>query len=288
MSLQALSRSRPTALHRLQLPTLMPGATNLLVSLSEEDTCFEDLVELIERFPNIAGRLLALANSAWSAPAKCITSTGEACARLGFGVVRSTSIALAVASPFDSSRCPAFDAQRYWGFSLLCAEGAAALAASAAVTEPDPSTARTAGLLHSLGMLWLVDALPERLGRVFDAAGQEKGVSVSALLGQDPGFDHVEAGRYLADIWQLPPPLAVALGHYRDTDYAGSHCECAFVTGVAVELMSAVWHDEPCPADDPRLRALGLDQARIETIYRQSYERLPRIRDLAATLFAGK
>ena len=73
------------------------------------------------------GKLISLANSVWSAPTDEVSSLENACARLGFGVVRSTSIAIAVAAPFNPSTCPAFDLEYYWCSVLLTADVASRL-----------------------------------------------------------------------------------------------------------------------------------------------------------------
>ncbi len=106
--------SRMNLLSTLKLPTLPAGTPFLMKSLTDENIDFVELAAVLEKFPSIAGKLISLVNSVWSAPASEISSLEAACSRLGFGVVRSTSIALAIASPFDATRCRWFDAERFW------------------------------------------------------------------------------------------------------------------------------------------------------------------------------
>ncbi|MFV9615600.1 MAG: HDOD domain-containing protein, partial [Gammaproteobacteria bacterium] len=105
-----------------QIPILPPGVSILFKTLTDDSIGFIELARIIEKFPSIAARLIAVANSSWSSPVTPITSLEMACSRLGFDVVRSTSIALAVAAPFDSNRCPAFNAKYFWTTSLLAAD----------------------------------------------------------------------------------------------------------------------------------------------------------------------
>ncbi len=147
-------------LSALQLPSLPAGAPYLLKSLTNENIDFAELASVVEKFPGIAGKLISLVNSAWSAPATEVTSLEDTCSRLGLGVVRSTSIALAVAAPFNSTRCPSFDLEYYWCSVLLAADAASRLAGvSSSIRDFEPATARAAGLLHNLGLLWLADRL---------------------------------------------------------------------------------------------------------------------------------
>lgn len=111
----------------LQLPTLPAGAPYLLKSLTNEAIDFVGLAVVVEKFPGIAGKLISLVNSAWSAPVSEVTSLEVTCSRLGLGVVRSTSIALAIAAPFNPARCPSFDLEYYWCSVLLTAGAASKL-----------------------------------------------------------------------------------------------------------------------------------------------------------------
>ena len=61
-------------LNHKQVPVIPPGMLHLLNSLTSENLGFVELARVIERYPSIAGRLISLANSAWSAPVSSITS----------------------------------------------------------------------------------------------------------------------------------------------------------------------------------------------------------------------
>ncbi len=110
--IETLTRQEEYKLSRLstlQLPTLPSGIPLLLKSLTNEDIDFIELATLMEKFPSIVGKLVSLANSAWSSPIAEVTSLEIACSRLGLDVVKSTSIALAIAAPFNPMRCLSFD-----------------------------------------------------------------------------------------------------------------------------------------------------------------------------------
>ncbi|RMG33211.1 MAG: HDOD domain-containing protein [Gammaproteobacteria bacterium] len=185
-----------------RVPVLADGAGYLLQLLSDDDIAFDVLVAEIERFPPIVARLLALANSAWSAPVAPVTSLVTACSRLGLKAVRSAALALAVADPFDPTVCPAFDPRRYWSSALLTAEAAGLLAEGAVQT--DAQSARAAGLLRNIGLLWLADSMPGPTGRALERAAEEPGAVLEVLLRESCGLDQLEAGRILAAYWDLP------------------------------------------------------------------------------------
>ena len=285
----AVERVEASILERLssrQIPVLPSGVPYLLKSLTDENIDFVRLARIIERFPTIAGRLIALVNSAWSSPASTITSLEMVCSRLGLGVVRSISIALAIASPFDPNRCPGFNAEAFWSSTLMTADAASLLApVASSVNGLEPSTARAAGLLHNLGLLWLATRLPDELHQAFLSVEKNQSSSLRQALSELVGLDDSEAGEHLGSAWNLPEPLVMAMAHYAEPDFQGSHWETVNLVGVAVSLVSAVQQDAPMPVSDSRLERLGITTSAAEKIFLQLNPQLEKTRELAKILF---
>jgi HD-like signal output (HDOD) protein len=262
-------------LSTLQLPSLPAGAPYLLKSLTDETIGFVELASVVEKFPGIAGKLISLVNSAWSAPVAEVTSLEATCSRLGLGVVRSTSIALAISAPFNPAKCPSFDLEYYWCSVLLTAEAASRLVAeSSSKHEFEPATARAAGLLHNLGLLWLVDRLPAEVDQAL----------IMVKNSQVLGFDQAQAGGYLGNSWALPEPLVSTMIHYPETDYHGSQCELVTTVGLAARVVSAVLKEESCPEQDVRLSGLGIAEENLNNIFDQLNGQLVKTRDIAKVL----
>jgi len=277
------------ALDRLgsgRLPVLPANAALLLRALSNEQLDFGEIAAVIEQFPTIAGRLISLANSAWSSPVETILSVEQACSRLGLSVVRSTSLALAVASAFDPSRCPEFEAERYWADALLCAEVAARLCGLSPLSPTlEPAAARAGGLLHSLGVLWIADRLPQEFAqavRLQRESGETLGLHQA--LREVLGFDQGEAGGLLALKWKLPEELELAMslvGEYRPEHQQPME----WVVGYAIQLLRAQHEGTDCPMDDPRAGLLRLDAAGCAGLQQQLQQQAGRLRELAQSLF---
>lgn len=272
-------------LSTLQLPTLPAGTPFLLKSLTNENIDFIELAAIVEKFPVIAAKLISLANSVWSAPTSAITSLEDTCSRLGFNVVRSTSIALAIAAPFNPTKCLFFDPEYFWCSGLLTADAAFRLSSiSSANNEFEPSTARAAGLLHNLGLLWLVDKLPAEVDQALIMVKQNQAESLQQALLQVLGYDQAQAGGHLARSWNLPEPLVGAMAHYPETDYRGSECRIINNVGLAVKLVSAILKEGPCPKRDIRMTNLGLTKGNIEDVFEKLKEQKAKIRAIAKVL----
>ncbi len=268
------------------VPVLPPGAPYLLKALTDESLSFIELAEVIERYPTIAARLISLANSAWSSPVSEIKSTETACSRLGFDVVRSASIALAVSAPFDTSRCPDFDTRFFWTTSLLAADGVAWLAKARKSGDIEPPSARAAGLIHNLGLLLLADQLPVEVDQAIKLISKDGNMRLGEALLYILGFDHCDAGRLLGISWQLPGFLVDALDYRLDNEHPEDTTEIAILIDITVSMLRALQHNRPWAIPQAQLEEMQISQADASNVLERLSNQLPQIHELANMLFS--
>jgi len=278
------------ALQRLNfkhIPVLPPGAPHLLKSLTDDSISFIELAGIIERYPTIAARLISLANSAWSSPVSEITSLENACSRLGFDVVRSASIALAVSAPFDTSRCPGFKPRFFWSSGLLAADGASWLSQCSKSIQIEPATARAAGLIHNLGLLLLVDQLPKEVSQAIKLIQKEEGMQLSQALLYMMGFDHCDAGRQLGIAWELPELMVDAMDYCLDEEVPEQVNEVAYMIDTTVSMLRALQHNRPWAIPQTQLDLLQITPADASMVFERLSGQLTKVEELANTLFSG-
>ncbi len=270
-----------------QLPVLPQGAPHLLRAMSDNELDFKELAAVIEKFPSIAARLIALANSSWSSPVVPVTSLEMACSRLGFAVVRSVAIALSIASIFNPQACPAFDPIRYWTGALLTAETAYALAIDARLEEDtEPQSVRTAGLLHSLGLLWLAAWFPEEThSALLIAAEPGQSLGADEALVAELGFGYREAGACLAEAWHFPSVLSLPIRYHCDLDYEGEAWQSAGLVGLARMLIETHREPEPTPPEKRTCCRFGVSPAQCQALLETLPERAQALEELAGVLF---
>lgn len=266
---------------------LSPMTMNIHVlvdKLADESLDFRQLAGILSHYPVIAARLLALANSAWAAPPIPVTTLETACARLGISVVKSMTIALAVAASFNQANCPAFDNQYFWSNSLLVAEGAALLARHC---SNDIDTIKTAGILHGIGLLWMVEHLPIETGRALQQVRQESAVPLTEALQHSAGGDYCQVGGWIARQWRIPEVLVGALEQHQNHSYRGEAWEIALLVGAALKMATALPLDakQKCPENEA-LSALGINQDQQQTVFEQLAGRYEATKLLAREMFA--
>ena len=270
-----------------QVPVLPAGVSILFKTLTDDSIGFIELAGIIEKFPSIAARLIAVANSPWSSPVATITSLEMACSRLGFDVVRSTSIALAVAAPFDSNRCPAFNAKYFWTTSLLAADATSWLSIGCKSIQTELPTVRTAGLIHNLGLLLLADQLAEEVHTAIKLAEESEDLSLSDALLYILGFDHLDAGLLLGKAWRFPEPLVEAMSGYAvEKNEESPAGEIASIVGLAVSMIQSLQYSRrPWSIPQAQLETLQIQPADATKVFERLSEQLTHIQEMADTLF---
>ncbi len=267
-------------------PSFTYGLPYLLQSLRSDNLDNQKLVEIVARFPNIATRLLFVANSAWTAPRTPIESLDMACVRLGLTLVRSISVSICVYSTFNLKRCMAFDAKRYWSAALLVADGASWLASCPLKpTTLDEKSLHTAGLLHNIGLLWLAEKYPEVTSQALETNSADGDMSTVEALRATVGTDYCEVGGLLGRAWSLPPILVTVMEQHDNTAYAGPDSQSALLVGYAAKMVSALSKGIEVRPEISGKSCLTFNPSDLDAVYLKLAGKLDEYGELAQTLF---
>jgi HD-like signal output (HDOD) protein len=265
------------------LPVLPPGIVTLLKALNNNDIHFDQLALELERFPSIAIKIVAIANSAWASPQMPVTNLPDACSRVGLNIVRSVSIALSISQVFDPSRCPAFNSKTYWTSALLNAEAAYICAKDN--PEVNPNTARFAGLLHNIGLLWLANQKPVETESAILHVLENPDESLADALFDRLAMNYYTVGGLLAMVMELPEMITETIsaetadGLNGEKPLISNHCYAKQLTASVLQAMEM---------------EAEMDMDAKETItsnhnenphYQKLTEMLPKIQSLAALIF---
>lgn len=267
---------------QLSTSSLPPNAacsSALLNLLMDPDKDMGDVAEAVQSHAVIVGKLIALANSAWSNPVRPVTALDEACSRLGMDVVRTLSIALAVGRSFTVTRCPEFDPRQYWISSIIAADIASRLAVE---LNLDPGTARAAGLLHNIGLLWLADCAPTATAAALKAARTNSDIGVDEHMQRECGIGYRDAGAVLMSRWTLPDMLISCYKQDQVAEGEPVARQLYKLTQIAADLATDVLAGNPEPHSACRMSELTATRFSAEIAYQLS--RLPKSEIMAAAL----
>ncbi|MDQ8199258.1 HDOD domain-containing protein [Pelagicoccus enzymogenes] len=178
----------------------------------------EDVVEVAKRDSELAASLLKLSNSSLYNSAGDEISTIEGAAQLlGLRKVVESSLALGVIKKIDiDSSC--LDLCCFWKRSLAVAtlsEDVYLATPRHLKTIVDPKLLYTAGLLHDIGLLALVQGFAPEMVRVVETAIAE-GLPIQEVEYREFGFTHQDVGRILFKKWNLPEELQCVAGYHHN------------------------------------------------------------------------
>ena len=183
------------------LPSLSPVALKLIEMASDERSSIDDLVQIIEKDPPLALRLLKLANSAFFATMQPSTTLKQAVIKIGFQRLRIMALSISLRDTFPMGRLGALDYEKFWRTSLYRAIIAKAIAEH--IKNVNPEEAFISALLMEIGLLIFFDLFIK---------GKDESPSIDLeplndLLSWERkkyGLDHREVGYAALKHWHFP------------------------------------------------------------------------------------
>ena len=210
------------------LPTLPVVAMELNRMLQDMETPIERLVELLERDQSLVMKILRLVNSSFFGLKNRVTSLRHAVTLLGYSTVQSAVVTISVIDGLKvKHEIPGFDIGVFWTHAIAVAVMTRQLAERTRLAQADE--AFTAGLLHDVGKIVLVNHFPDIFSRVLAQmdTGQETFFAAEQRLGCWP---HTRIGGYLANRWMLPEKLEQSINrHHSRADGAETFNTVALV-----------------------------------------------------------
>lgn len=204
-----------------RLPALPEVIDKIVDQAKDPESSAHDLAILIEKDEGLAGRLLRLVNSPFYGLSGKVSTVQSAVTLLGFRTVRSLALSVSVFQSFkwaNPERASRF--LRYWQHSLATATAARLIAAQKQWRNPEE--AFTAGLMHDLGKLIILQKDPEPFEEACREA-RNRGVDLTEVEEQQFGLSHPQLGHMVAERWRFPAPLADAIRYHHDPAMAASH-----------------------------------------------------------------
>ena len=141
----------------IDLPSFPEVALRVRRALADEDVSIDVVVRALSAEPSLAVKLLQLANSAALNPGgRRLTDLRAAIARIGFNMARSATIAFAMAQLRRAEAYKGLDKQfsELWRTSTQVA--AVSFVVARRLTKVNADLALLAGLLHTVGKLYLL------------------------------------------------------------------------------------------------------------------------------------
>lgn len=171
------------------------------------------IAEVISKDPGLSAKLLRIVNSAFYGFPKQVDTISRAVAIVGSDQLRLLTLGTSVISLFRDIPPELMNMGWFWKHSLACGTAARLIASYKNFSNIEQLF--ISGLLHDLGKLLIFKNHPREAAAALSGAGRSE--SFHYLMEQSfLGFDHLQAGSALADMWKLPLSLQQAIGGHHD------------------------------------------------------------------------
>ncbi len=195
---------------KIDLPSFPDVTQRVRQALQGEDVSAEKIVRIVGAEPALSARLMQLANSAAiNSNGRPITDLRVAIARLGFNLVRTSSIAFAMAQLTKSAGLKGVrePLRELWKRSALIAAMASVLAKR--LTKVNPDSATLVGMLHGIGKLYILVRAAEFPALFSDAAAYRE---IEASW-------HANIAKALLENWHMADNVVAAVHLQEDLEY---------------------------------------------------------------------
>lgn len=247
------------------LPPTPQVAQKAAVILRDPSACLHDLAEVLVLDQAMTGLVLKWVNSAYFGLWNPVATVQQAVVYLGQRTLESLFLtASASAVPYFEQPSCGSSCRSLWKHSIGMAAGAKIIAGITGIQ--DPEVAYHAGLLCDIGKLALEASYRHSQSRIKTWSGQPYLEFEKACY----GVDHATLGAEIAQRWNLPEPIQIAIACHHTPSSAGEH----ILLTATVHLADAVLRRAcvgsgfgmAAPLDLAAFRMVGLKESRLQEL----------------------
>lgn len=194
-----------------KLPAPTAAGLEILRLTERDDASLDDLAAILHGDATLTRRLLELANSDQGEDRIEVTTAHAAVMRLGLKSVRTMSLGFSLLANNRAGRCPSFDYDAFWSYSLAVAAAAQTIAERRG--DFSPTDAFTCGLLHGLGRLALASLHPVAYEGVMERARGRPSSRLAEIEQKSFGTNHRKIASSMLRAWKVPEHFCAAIAH---------------------------------------------------------------------------
>ncbi|UZP66090.1 HDOD domain-containing protein [Desulfovibrio mangrovi] len=244
--------------------------TQILKELQSPACSARRMGEVVSRDPGLTAKILRLVNSPFYGFPSRIDTIERAITILGVNELTTLAIGISATSTFSNIPSSVLNMQHFWEHSVSCGT----LARLIAGTKPGLSEERffVAGLLHDIGMLLMLRAMPQSFCRAL-LLSRDRKIPLEQAEQEVCGFDHSEVGGLLLEAWGIPDSLTHMVRHHHAPLKSQPLLDAAIIQlgdMIALGLRSDDYGAFYAPDISPQvLEAIGLPPSSLEPIILQ-------------------
>lgn len=225
----------------LDIPPLSHTAQRVLSLSANPHAEAEELVAIVEQDPSLAAQVVGWAASPYYSPPGKVTSIHDAVIRvLGFELVMSLAVGLAVGKTLKIPKdCP-WGASAFWRQSIYCAIAMEKLNSRLpAPIRGSSGLCYITGLLNNFGYLIMAHVFKEHFTDLCRYQEANRHLPAYLIESYLLGISRDQMSSQLMQYWNLPDEVCTALRFQQHPDYRGDHHIYANLCFIAQRLLAA-------------------------------------------------
>lgn len=250
-----------------QLPVL-PNMYTKLITAIEQDNNVDHIAKLVEEDQSISMQLLHIVNSAFYG-----IKTGSiktAIMNIGLGNIKNLIL---TSKLFTISRISDADKDILWRHSSMTNK-LVMLIYKSLLNKNISDSYLSAGLLHDIGRLVLLENYPKEYKKVIELITNNKDISINEAEKEVLNITHDEVGAYLLNWWEIPDPIvASSLYHNNPSLCSGINKEIVSIVHIAdYYSWKTLSPNYQAKLDTNVFEYIGFSKEQFEDLIKNSYD----------------
>ena len=215
-----------------------PKSVQQVVQLTSDINASEkDIVRVIECDPVMTVKILKAINSPFYGLPQKITSVQKAVVHIGMNTIKNLALGVAAMGMLNAHNKANFNSANFLLHSLTTAAISKILAERIGLSSSQCSDCFVAGLLHDFGKVVFAEFIADEFRLALEKSKQQQ-LSLHQTELEFIGLNHSQAGKILAEKWELPDSVCDAIAHHHDLDLSQNILrDCVFAANQVSKQM---------------------------------------------------
>jgi len=226
------------------MPAFPKSVQKVMQLTADVNASAKDIVRVIESDPIMTIKILKVINSAFYGLPQKITSIQRAVVHIGLNTIKNLALSIAAIGMLNPNNKAGFNTQDFLLHSLTTAALSRILAERLDVAKTESSDFFVAGLLHDFGKIVFAEFYPTTFKLALEKSSEQQLPLHESEL-EFIGITHAQAGRLMAEKWELGSDLIDAIDHHHNSNKNSLLKDCVYAANQISKKMQFGFAGDP-------------------------------------------
>ncbi len=211
-----------------KMPAFPKSVQQVVQLASDINASAKDIVRVIECDPIMTVKILKAINSSFYGLPQKITSVQRAVVHIGVNTIKNIALGVAAMGMLNANNKANFNTSDFLLHSLTTAAISKLLAERISLSSTACGDCFVAGLLHDFGKVVFAEFMPDEFRLALEKS-KEQQLPLHQTELEFIGLNHSQAGKILAEKWELSDLLIDAIANHHDLGHSQNALkDCVF------------------------------------------------------------